>query len=102
MGDSARLTRLHTGKRRLVQSGFAGVALILEFLCLVSGHKGDRLIPQGIVRVFIHHNKNIGRASCGTITTTVAKVRVNGDKKFTGGIFISVVCPHQHTLFDLS
>jgi hypothetical protein len=83
MGNGPCLTCLYTGKRRRVLGRFARAALIFELSSLVLSHHRHRLISQGIIGIFILHNKDVGRACGNTITATVAQVRVNGDVKFT-------------------
>jgi hypothetical protein len=101
MGNGPCLTCLYTGKRRPVHGRFAGAALIFELFSFVLRHRGHRLISQGIIGILILHHKDVCRACGHTIATTVAQVRVNGDVKFTGGVFIPVVCPHHHSSMNL-
>lgn len=58
---------------------------------LISGHYGYWFVLQRIIGIFIDYLKDIGRANGYTVTSAIALVRINSDKKITRGILVTIV-----------
>ena len=82
MGDRTGPACLYARERRL-GIRFAWVTVIFQFLFLFGDNHGYRFIPNGVVRIFIHHPKDVGWASWYAIPTSVALVRVDGNEEIS-------------------
>lgn len=60
---------------------------------MVVGNHSHGQIPKGIAFVRAG-NKHLCRACLDAIAAAVAFIRIYGDEKFTGTVFVTVICQH--------
>jgi hypothetical protein len=61
---------------------------------LLFPYGSHRTVSQGIIGILIQNPENPGWTNLYTFPATVAFIRINRDEKFTGSIFVSIVCKH--------
>ena len=85
------LACFYARERRSVGWWFAGTAFVLQLLALVFGDDCNRLIAQGVVRIFILYGKDLHRAHRYAVAATIAFIGINRNEIVTGCVFVSVI-----------
>jgi hypothetical protein len=98
MRDGSRLAGGQAGKRRPIDSRFAGAAGVFEFFTFRFFNDRHRSRTERIVGVLIPDLKGPRRTDRNAVATTMAFIRIQADEKFPRSVLISIMGNHVFLL----